>query len=446
MLALAAEMARDERFDLAEGFADGPHRAKIGEFCRQVHRSDEWPALLGPLGVDVVVVGRERDEAVGPEPLRRLAQLGIPLILPHPLGGPLLALELDMIRRDSGARLIPHYPGCRHPALVKMKEMLHAAASQLGVVEQLVFERAMPDRRRETVAAQLARDVGLMQSILGPLNKVTAQGPAAEDESWGNLSVHLAGESGVLARWSVEPTAGSVRGRMTLVGSQGRVVLEMPVDVRQWRFDGVSGQRGDGAEAPSATSSRESSPELAQVSSPELSSHESPGESRSLGAYVNGGGEFHRWDEAQGTIQAIVAATNGELTGPEWSAVCRELELVDAVEVSLRRHRTIELHHETVTEEDTFKGLMSAVGCLLVLIVPLVLIGVAILDGLTYQPTTTLQGEPISVAEPSSLRRFWPVLLAAPLIAFLLMQTLRFVFPATTREGSRTRTSNDGDS
>jgi hypothetical protein len=156
---------------------------------------------------------------------------------------------------------------------------------------------------------------------------------------------------------------------------------------------------------------------------------------------------------------------------PEWPGICRDLEVADTVELSLRRGRMIELHHETVTEEDTFKGVMAALGCLLVMVVPLVLIAAAILGGLLARPNldnnlngfaadsptaaVTLsnakdRGVPGSDASPngdgksasarlttdgsadslriSASRPLWPYFLVAPLLVFLALQLLRFVF------------------
>jgi hypothetical protein len=48
------------------------------------------------------------------------------------------------------------------------------------------------------------------------------------------------------------------------------------------------------------------------------------------------------------------------------------MELTDSIEISLRRGRMIDVHHQQLTEHLAFKGTMAAAGCgLLFLLVPL---------------------------------------------------------------------------
>jgi hypothetical protein len=50
------------------------------------------------------------------------------------------------------------------------------------------------------------------------------------------------------------------------------------------------------------------------------------------------------------------------------------MELTDSIEISLRRGRMIDVHHQQLTEHLAFKGTMAAAGCgLLFFLVPLVL-------------------------------------------------------------------------
>src|SRR6185503_20368871 len=48
--------------------------------------------------------------------------------------------------------------------------------------------------------------------------------------SLANLSVHLAGDQGLAARWSIGPAPGSATGRLTVIGPRGKAVLLMPAD------------------------------------------------------------------------------------------------------------------------------------------------------------------------------------------------------------------------
>lgn len=374
--------------------------AKVLPSCEWL---DGWESLLAEARVDAVLVGHERVAGDGTEALKKLVQAGVPILATHPLGDPLLALELEMIRGDGRGPIVAHYPGCRHPAVAKLAQWVQAGDSgPLGRVEQVVFERSLIDRSRSAVTAQLARDVDILRELLGKVTQVNAMGPSPDAEVWSNLSVQLAGRTsggdgarvggdGPLARWSVEPAAGSPQGKLTLIGSQGRVVLAMPTDPADWKLD--------------TTGVREASGDLGAI-------------------------EWPDWDGDAVALEMLAGSlSNGAAVTPTWPAICRDLEVADTVELSLRRGRLIELHHDTVTEEDTFKGVMSAVGCLLLLIVPMVLLGAAILDGLTVasRGTASSGAGGLAASNAATGRPWWPFFLVAPLIVFLLLQALRVV-------------------
>ncbi|MFM7843723.1 MAG: hypothetical protein ACKPEY_05780, partial [Planctomycetota bacterium] len=74
--------------------------------------------------------------------LRRYVQDGTTLVVVHPACSAIAALELDMIRRDTQARLLVHFPGARHPALEELAAYVTAGDdSAIGRVEQVVVER-----------------------------------------------------------------------------------------------------------------------------------------------------------------------------------------------------------------------------------------------------------------------------------------------------------------
>ncbi|MBI3469100.1 MAG: hypothetical protein HY000_39350, partial [Planctomycetes bacterium] len=87
-------------------------------------------------------------------------------------------------------------------------------------------------------------------------------------------------------------------------------------------------------------------------------------------------------------------------------------ELAEGVERSLLKGRTIEIQREDHSEQGTFKGMMTSVGCGLLMISLLVVLAAALASGLGFQQF-----------------RFWPYLLLGVLGAFLLMQLLQLVIP-----------------
>ena len=51
----------------------------------------------------------------------------------------------------------------------------------------------------------------------------------------------------------------------------------------------------------------------------------------------------------------------------------RAMELSEAVARSLRRGRTIDLHYESISEESSFKSIMTSTGCMILLAIMLML-------------------------------------------------------------------------
>ena len=88
------------------------------------------------------------------------------------------------------------------------------------------------------------------------------------------------------------------------------------------------------------------------------------------------------------------------------------LEAVDAVLQSCRRRRTIELLVDQPTEEDTFKAMMAAGGCGMLL----------------WTLTLVILGPLLFLTGSTFLKAIWYTLLLGPMIVFLMLQLLRFAF------------------
>lgn len=286
-------------------------------------------------GDATVVVGPSGDESKKEKLLRELARDGIPLILQQPVCSGIFAVEMDMIQRDTEAPMVPYYPAAHHPVFARMAQWTRGDTSPVGSIEQVVMERALANRSDESVRAELARDAILLRRLLGKFQRVGAM-PAKEVKSLHNLSVQLTGDAKAVARWTVGPVTQTAGATLSLIGERGRITLNMP-DEGDWRLESTSD------DLPSET--------LAPLD-----------------------------EVAHG--QTILAALHGEPRSPTWEDAFRATDLADLACESVRRGKTLPVSNERLTEEDTFKGLMAAGGCLIILLIPFVLLFVSLFDGL----------------------------------------------------------------
>ncbi len=107
------------------------------------------------------------------------------------------------------------------------------------------------------------------------------------------------------------------------------------------------------------------------------------------------------------------------------------MELAEAAVRSLRRGRTVELHYEAISEEATFKSVMTSTGCLILIAILFVL--------------------PLSMAGPPlglKWTLFIPYLIPPVLVIFVVMQILRLAVrkPNASRQAAqRLQTEAAGD-
>jgi predicted dehydrogenase len=346
------------------------------ELQRVVARSaqllEAWEDLLDRQLVDAVIVARAADEERRCEQLRKFAQVGMPVLMSHPVvDSMLMYYELDMIRRDTDAIIMPVLPNRLHPAVSELMSLMDASSSAIGKIEQVAIERPMADRSKATVLTEFARDVDLLRHLCGELNQIGAMGTAGDEAVYGNLSVQMTGPENLLARWSVVPveTGMSSSARLTLTGSGGKATVGMPADGQVWSLS-VTGQPG---------------------------SRQFP--------------EWNRWHAALAPFIRTIQNEPADPGIPDLLDAARSAELTATIGRSLARRRTIDLYFEDHSEENTFKGMMAAGGCLLLMLGIGVVLVAAVLDKAKV-PGVWL----------------WPWMLAAVFGVFLVMQLLTLVF------------------
>jgi myo-inositol 2-dehydrogenase/D-chiro-inositol 1-dehydrogenase len=370
-LSLAREVAAAERHQLVWAGDLGTAEEYVRRLAPAAVINDEWEFLLASSGIDAVIVARGEDEDRRAEQLRKLVQERVPLLVTHPVHRSMLIYyELDMIRRESGGVLVPYLPARYHAAVKRLRGLLSSASEKsteapLGAVEQVIVDRLLDDRREETVLRQFAADIDLVRLLCGEMHKVSAMAPT-NDNWYASLGVQLSGTGPTLARWSVSPVDDAPGARMTLLTTRGKATLWMPAEHQMWQLS-LPGR------------------------SPE---------------------SLDEWLPERQALAALEEALRGNVAAPDWLEAARDVELAEAIQRSLKKGRTIELHDEDYTEQATFKGTMTSLGCGVLLIALLMLPIAAVAAKLGFP-----------------WARYWAWILLALLVLFLALQGLRLVFP-----------------
>lgn len=342
-----------------------------GAACR------DWGGLLDPAACDAVLVGAAGWDQSRADAVRTLVQAGRPLLLSHPLELSMVwAFELEMIRRDSGALLLPLLPDRLSPFVGRMRQAILAGlggASPVGVPESLAFERRMPDRSRHAVLSQLARDADLVRDLAGEPDRLSTLSGPDQEAVWNTLAVGFSGPGRVPVRWQVAP--GDIPGlTVRLQSAQGSTTLDIPDDpARSWTWcDG----------------SQESAP----------------------------------FDRGAAILDALDRSLASPATHPSaaatWTDAARAIELAETVPRSLAKGRAIDLHHEEFSELGTFRGTMASLGCGLVLLALVVLVAGTLVAGIAKE---------IDWGMGKAVANLWPLIVLVVLGAFLALQLLPLV-------------------
>ena len=369
---VAAARRRGDDITLAcDVAADSPHAALLDG----LPRADSWEALVDPRSTDAVLVGGDGWNELRAEGVRKLVQAGRTLVLSQPLELSMLwAYELDMIRKDSGARLIPVLPDRLQPFLTRLKEAIEAGlagAGALGPLETIECQRRLRDRSRDSVLGQFARDADLLRVLVGDPRRLSTLAGGETDAAWGTLAVGLTGAANLPVRWRV--ARGESPGlSISLVGGSGTLTVDIPDDDRaEWTLTSEPGGRVERAAFDRAATI--------------------------LGLLDN----------------ASFAGTT--ITPAAWDDAARAIELAESVPRSLARGRAIDLHQEEFSEIGTFKGTMASLGCAIVLGGLFVLLLATLVGGIANEAGWEF-GERIASV--------WPVAVLVVLGAFLLLQLL----------------------
>jgi hypothetical protein len=378
---VAAAVAQGHELAWLGDVRPADERAMARFIPRLDDRAAQWELLLDRNIADAVLVGRgNASEELRAEQLKRLATESVPLLVVHPATESVLTYyELDMVRRETGGVLHHFNPVVGHPIVPTLAQWMRDSHPTIGEIHQLTCERRAVSTQRAIVMQLLARDVELMAAVAGPMRRVSAIGPAVRDASFASLQVQMTTDGPASLRWAVGSPVGSLHSlQLTLVGECGTISLRVPDDsssseAAEWRLE-------------------------TRVRS------------------LNSAEELTIFHPAQAAIERFVSAISqgsaaGEAPTSTWDAATRAMEVVDAVELSLQKGRTIDVHQQQLTERLAFRGTMAALGCGLLLVGFAVTVFVTLLGG----------------AEGPGGQKFlpaWPMVLLVVLSLFLLLQAV----------------------
>lgn len=312
----------------------------------KLSRRPTWEDLLADNRLDAVLVGGTEPRLL--DAARQFAQSGTPLwVLPHPQHGLLFAYELNLAAQETQAPLQAVFP---HRAAA----VWHGDLPTESAPDYVEFVRRIPpltpSEKLLSLAAvdqHLLMDLDLLSWQLGSRSRVTTLRSGETEAGIRRQTVTLGGEGVPEIVWSIEPSVDSAVSAECRFHSGGKTLVYREAD-GEWFCDDLK---------------------PAMVSAPP-------------------------------NFAAVVS----------WSAAITAFELLDAVEHSLERHRTIEVHREAVSERAIFKTRMAAWGCGILILTLLLMVSFLIVASVVPLNGTLL-----------ALGR---IVVFAPLFIFLFAQLL----------------------
>ncbi len=299
---------------------------------------------LATAGVDLAVVGGSL--ASRGEALRRAAAEGLAILCIHPPGADSEAYyQVALSRAETGAVVVPDLPLRLHPGVVRLREAM--ASGELGAFRGIRHECPADPAEGDLASTLFPRKVDVVRALIGEIEALTASGDPPGEHPEVELVVQLRGAQGRRAEIRIW-TGHAEPARLTVNGSDGSLSLEYDPSFR----------------GPARLIRRAGAPGGEQSTT------------------------LEPWDSHTAIMETLLACMESgggpapDQARPDLSDGTRAMELSEAVVRSLRRGRTIDLHYEAISEEASFKSIMTSTGCVILLgvlfILPLALAGPAL--------------------------------------------------------------------
>jgi predicted dehydrogenase len=364
-LDLARTLAESGRHELAV-YAGPPAGsdalARAGLAPRRIGDLEE---VLADPTIEAVIVASGPSLRAGH--LRRALQSERHVLCVHPAGrSPDIGYEAAMLQEDTGRVLLPLLPEALHPGVRRLAELARQGDPSRLVeferwsTEELVGMGDVEGRGRGLPGWDVLRAIG------GDITEVFGVG-GTDEELVPEQPVILAGRfaEGCLIHATYLPHQAAPRWRLALVYPTGRAILDF----------------ADGWPGPAR-----------------LTYVDAQGETR-----TENWPAVHPWLALVEAFEQSQAAPGSAALS--WQDEVRALELDDAVRRSIARHRSSTLEYQEATEEASFKGTMTLVGCGMLWLIVVLLI--------------------LAAWQPKLLWVIGPVL-----GVFLVLQVLRWIIPS----------------
>jgi predicted dehydrogenase len=333
-----------------------------------VARANDLDDLLARPAIDFAIVGGPIE--LRGEYLRRCAAEGLAIICLHPAGAdsePYYQVALS--RAETGAVIIPDLPLRLHPGVSALREALDSG--ELGTFRGLRLEAVSEGEGVDLARVVFPRLIDVIRALLGDIEALSATGDPPNDHPNLELIVQLRASEQRRAELRIRSGHASMN-RLAASGTSATWTLEFDATLDA----PVVLVRQSGSEPP-----------ITQTLEP--------------------------WDPHEAIFSSLLAAC-GKLAaadppGPSLHDATRSMELAEATARSLRKGRTVDLHYEAISEETSFKSVMTSTGCMLFIVSMLIL-------------PLALAGPPLGLGWTIYIAYAIPPLL----VIFVILQTLRF--------------------
>lgn len=361
-------------------------RASIPRFVE----CPSWEELLLLEHLDAVIVADAAEETL--RAARQLAAVGKALLVAPVVGqAATFAYELTLLQADQPSCFVPLFGWRAHPLVERLRGLLSTGG--IGEIRHIQLERRIVPGNSPgeggglssaDIAAAFLPDADLLQSVWGNYNQVTAIRSGDPNTGIALLTVTLGGAAAPQAIWSATVAESEPQWRLHAVGQRGTATLQgMSIDDALTLEVAIAGEAKE-----TNTATFDSASWLLSAFAERIAAGSSQrGKTRNSGA------------------NALPCA--------DWSDFVLAVDLYDAIERSIKRRRTIDLHFETPSERGQFKTQMTAAGCSILLLT----LG-AFMAYLLAETVVNLGPR---------IKQILLVLTFLPLGAFLILQALLFV-------------------